>query len=165
MLVKRGCLAASAATGFVLLSLLLWPYRSETVESIVSANGTGCKISTTSNGGWHEGIWTSSVAYPLDIRVFLERCAGVPKGRPNAATLVSVPSGKVIASRFSCSRTEHTEGYLCRFELPPLNTLSGQDRFRIRVVTAKGQNVGTAELRLFVQREWRSVVIDGLMSV
>jgi len=47
-MVKRGCIAASAAIGLVLLALLLWPYRLETVASTVSANGTGCSISVTS---------------------------------------------------------------------------------------------------------------------
>jgi hypothetical protein len=49
--------------------------------------------------------------------------------------------------------------------VPPLDTLIGQDRFRVRVLKAKGQNERSAELRLFIKREWRSVVIDGLMSV
>ena len=164
MSVKRRCMA-TAAIGFALLSLLFWPYRSETVESIVSANGTGCAIFTTSNGGWREEVGASRVAYPLDIRVFVESCAGVPEGRPYAAVLESVRSGKVIASGLSCSGAEHAEGFPCRLELPPLTTLSRHDRFRVRVVTAKGQNAGSAELRLFLKREWRSVVIDGIMSV
>lgn len=158
-------MVASAVIGVVLLAFLLWPYRLETVESIVSANETGCAISTTSNGGWHYEVLTARVAYPLDIRVFVDSCAGVPEGRPYSATLVSVRSEKVIASGLSCSGAEHAEGYSCRLELPPLHTLSGQDRFHVRVVTAKGQNVGTAELQLFLKHEWRSVVIDGIMSV
>lgn len=158
-------MVASAAIGFALLALLLWRYRLETVESAVSANETGCAISTTSNGGWREEIWTSRVAYPLDIRVFVNNCAGVPKGRPYSAELVSVRSGRVIASGLACSGTEHAKGYPCRIELPALNTLAGQDRFRVRVLKAKGQNAGTAELRLFLKREWRSAVIDGIMSV
>ena len=158
-------MAASAAIGVALLALLFWHYRLETVESTVSANETGCAISMTSNGGWREEGWTSRVAYPLEILVFVDNCVGVPEGRPYSASLVSVRSGKVVASGLSCSGTEHAEGYPCRLELPPLNTLAGQDRFRVRVVKAKGQNARTAELRLFLKREWRSAVIDGLMSV
>jgi len=162
---RRGCIAAIAAIGFPLLALLLWHYRLETVESTVSANETSCSISTTSNGGWREEVWTSRVAYPLDIRVFVDNCSGVPDGRPYSAALVSLRSGKVIASGLSCSGTEHAEGYPCWLELPPLNTLAGQDRFRVRVFKSQGQKAGTAELRLFLKREWRSVVIDGIMSV
>jgi hypothetical protein len=163
--VRRGCIAAGAAFSFALAVLLLGPYRLETVESSVSANGTGCAISTTSNGGWREEVGASRVAYPLDIRVFVERCAGVPEGRPNAATLVSLRSGQVVALGLSCSGTEHAEGALCRLELPPLKTLTGQDRFRIRVLKAKGQKESTADLRLFLKSEWRSAVIDGITSV
>ncbi len=163
--VKLGCMAASAAIGFALLVLLLMPYRLETVESIVSANGTGCAISTTSNGGWREEVGASRVAYPLDIFVFVDSCAGVPEGRPLSAELVSARSGKVIALGLSCSGAEHAEGYPCRLELPPLSTLAGHDRFRVRVVKAKGQEPGAAELQLFLKREWRSAVIDGIMSV
>jgi hypothetical protein len=163
--VKRGCIFASVAIGVVLLALLSRPYRLETVESIVSANGTGCSISTTSNGGWRKEAWTTRVAYPLDLRVFVDNCAGVPEGRPYSATLVSVRSGTVIASGLSCSGTEHAEGYPCRLKLPPLDTLAGQDRFRVRVLKTKGNDAGTAELQLFLKHEWRSGVIDGIMSV
>ena len=158
-------MAASAGIGFALLVLLLWQYRLETVESTVSANETGCAISTTSNGGWREGIWTTRVAYPLDVYVFVDNCAGAPEGRPYSAALISMKSGKVIASGLSCSGGEHAERNPCRLELPPLNTLAGQDRFRVRVSRNKGQHAGIADLRLFLKREWRSVVIDVLLSV
>jgi len=161
---KRGCMA-SAGIGFALLLLLLWPYRLETVESTMSANETGCVISTTSNGGWRERIGVSRVAYPLDIRVFVGDCAGTLEGRPYSATLLSIQSGKVVASGRSCSEGEHADRYPCRLELPPLNTLTGQDRFRVRVTRNKGQDGGVAELRLFLKREWRSGVIDGIISV
>jgi len=129
---------------------------------------TNCRLgahSGTSNSGRREEVGVSRVAYPPDIRIFIENCAAVPEGRPNAATLVAVPSGKIIASGLSCSGTEAAEGYPSRLELPPLNTLSGQDRSRVRGVTAKGQKMGPAELRLFLRREWRSVLIDGIMSI
>jgi len=158
-------MVAIAVIGVVLLAFLLWPYRLETVESIVSSNKTGCVISTTSSGGWRYGVLATRVAYPLDIRVFVDGCAGAAEGRPYSATLVSVRSGKVIASGVSCSGTDHAEGYPCRLELPPLRTLSGQDRYHVRVVTAKGQYFCTAELQFFLEREWRSVMIDGLLSV
>jgi hypothetical protein len=158
-------MVASASIGILLLAFLLWPYRSEKIDSVVSANETGCAIYTASNGGWREEAGASRIAYPLDIRVFVESCAGVPQGRPYAATLVSARSGKVIASGLSCSGNRLAEGYPCRLEMPPLNTLSGQDHFRIRVVVAKGEKVRSAELHLFLKREWRSVVIDAIMSV
>lgn len=154
-----------AGIGLALLLLLLGPYRLETVESTVSENETGCTISTTSNGGWRERVGASQVAYPVDIRVFVDNCAGSLEGRPYSATLLSMQSGKVVASGRSCSGGEHAEGYPCQLALPPLNTLTGQDRFRVWVSRYKGQDGRFAELRLFVKSEWRSVVIDGLMSV
>lgn len=165
MVVKRGCTATSAVFGVALLALLLWPYRLETVESVISANRTGCEISTTSNGGWQTGVWTSRVAYPLDIRVFVENCIDTRDGRPYSATLVSAQPEKVIAPGLSCAGAEHAEGFPCRLELPPLRKLAGHDRFRVQVVKVKGQDASTAELRLFIKSEWRSVMIDGLMSV
>jgi hypothetical protein len=144
---------------------MLWHYRLETIESIVSENQTGCEISTTSNGGWRNGVLSAQVAYPLDVRIFVDSCDGAPKGRPDATALVSVPSGKVIASGLSCAGSTHVEGYPCRLEIPALYTLSGQDHYRVQVVTTKGEKVRTAELRLLIRHEWRSVVLDALMSV
>lgn len=165
MPIKRGRVVASAAIGLALFSLMLWPYRLETVESIVSANQTGCAISTTSNGGWRNGVLAARVAYPLDVRVFVGSCTGAPKGRPDAAAIVSMPSEKVIASGLSCAGSGHAEGYPCRLEMPALYTLSGRDHYLVQVVTTKGREVPTAELRLIIKREWRYVVFDALMSV
>jgi hypothetical protein len=165
MPMKRGYVVASAAMGFALLCLMLWPYRLETVESIVSANQTGCTISTTSNGGWRNGVLATRVAYPLDVRVFVNNCDDAPKGRPDATALVSMPSEKVIASGLSCARSRHEEGYPCRLEMPALYTLSGQDHYLVQVMTTKGGEVRSAELRLLIKHEWRSVVFDALMSV
>jgi hypothetical protein len=155
---------AIALLGVVLLTFLLRPYRLETVEGTVSANETGCAIFTTSNGGWRDDGLVDRVAYPLEIRVFIDGCTGVSDGRPYSATLVSARSGNVVASGLSCAGTDHGAGYPCRLELPPIRTLSGQDRFHVRVVTAKGKEVRTAELQLFRKSEWRSVVIDRIMS-
>lgn len=165
MPIKRGSVVAGAAMGVALFSLMIWPCRVETVESIVSANQTGCAISTTSNGGWRTGVLADQVAYPLDVRVFVDSCDDALKGRPDTAALVSMPSEKVIASGLSCAGSGHTEGYPCRLEMPALYTLSGQDHYSVQVVTTKGGEVRTAELRLFIKHEWRSVVFDALMSV
>ena len=158
-------MAIGAATCIALLVLLLWPYQLETVESAVTANATGCTISTTSNGGWREEAEAARVAYPLDIRVFVDGCSDVPEGRPHSAELVSPSSGKIMALGLSCSGAGHAERYPCRLELPPLDTLAGHNRFIVRVVKAKGQKAGTAELRLILKREWRSIVIDRILSV
>lgn len=163
--VKRGCLAGGATMCFALLALLFWHYRLETVESIVTANETGCAISMSSNGGWREEVRNSTVAYPLDIHVFVDKCPGVPEGRPYSAELVSVRSGKILASGLSCSGTEHAKDYPCRLEIPPLNTLVGQDHYRVRVLKVKGHKAKTAELQLLLKRQWRSLVFDALMSV
>lgn len=165
MFAGRGCIVTSAAIGVVLLALLTWHNRLETIESTVSANGTGCSISTGSYGGWRNGVLESPVAYPLKIYVFVHDCPGLPEGRPYSATLVSAQSGKVVASGLSCADSAHAEGYPCRLELPPLDKLAGQDRYRVRVVKTKGQKASTAELQLFIKSEWRSVAYDALLSV
>lgn len=162
---KLGCVVTVAGVGVAVLALLAWPYRLETVESTVLANSTGCAVSTQSYGGWREKGWTSQVAYPLQIFVFVEDCAGAPQGRPYSAELKPVTSGKVIALGLSCSGTEHAEGYPCRLEMPPLTTLVGHDQTLVRVVKVRGQKPGAAEVRLFIKREWRSAVLDAIMSV
>lgn len=161
----KGCLVVGIALGFALLALLLWPYQLETVESTVTANQTGCAISTTSNGGWRKDASAVRVAYPLDILVFVEDCTGVPEGRPHSAELVAIGSEKVVAIGLSCSGAQHHADYPCRLELPPLHTLAAHDCFRVRVIKTRGQKAGTADLQLILKREWRSVQIDSLMSV
>jgi hypothetical protein len=162
---KWGPLVVGASIIVALLVLLTWPYQLETIESTVSANGTGCAISTTSNGGWHEEVGASRVAYPLDMLVFVDNCAGAPQGRPHAAELVFVPTGKVIALGQSCARAEPSEDYPCRLELPPLPSLAGQDRYLVRVTRSEGGRETTAEMQLFLKREWRSAIFDIILSV
>lgn len=161
----KGCFVVGIALGFALFALLLWPYQLETVESTVTANQTGCAISTTSNGGWRKDASAVRVAYPLDILVFVEDCTGVPEGRPHSAELVAIGSEKVVAIGLSCSGAQHHADYPCRLELPPLHTLAAHDRFRVRVIKTRGQKAGTADLQLILKREWRSVQIDSLLSV
>jgi hypothetical protein len=169
-LVKRGCILSLAAIFAASLAFFLWPYRAETIESTVSVNKTDCSISMTSNGGWKNemyipGIKASRVAYPLDVRVFVDGCRGVPEGRPYSADLVSLSSGKVIAQGMYCAGTSHSEGYPCQLELPPLGSLTEQGRYIVRVRKAEIEKVATASLQLYLKTEWRSVVIDGMMSV
>lgn len=161
---KQGYVVAVVATGFALLALLLQPYQLETVESNVTANRTGCAIFTTSNGGWRQDGTATRVAYPLDVQVFVEGCESVPEGRPYSAELASARSGKIVALGLSCSGAERPKGYPCRLELPPLYTLAGHDRFSIRIAKAKGQEAGTADIQLTLKREWRGLVIDGMLS-
>jgi len=77
---KSGCIFGLAVVAMALLGVLLWPYRSESIESAVSANQTGGAISSTSNGGWREdvaaqAIGTSRVANLLSIIEFVDVAA------------------------------------------------------------------------------------------
>jgi hypothetical protein len=162
---SRGSKTTGTWLALLLLALLLWPYRLESVESAVLLNTTGCTIRTTSNSGWREDAWTSRVAYPLKVLVFVESCAGVAEGRPHSAAVAAGRSGELIASNFSCAGARYAKGLPCRLELPRIDTLTGQDRFRVSVSKVIGQTTGTAELRLFIKRQWRSVALDALMSV
>lgn len=169
-LVKRGCIFSLVAVPTALLAFFFWPYRAETIESNISANKTNCSISMTSNGGWKDemylpGIGASRVAYPLAIRVFIDECRGMPEGRPYSVDLVSLPSGKVVAQGMYCAGNNHSEDHPCQLELPPLASLTDKDRYLVRVRKAAGEKVGTANLQLSLEREWRSVVIDAMMSV
>ena len=167
---KSGCIFGLAAVAMALVGVLLWPYRSESIESAVSANQTGCAISSTSNGGWREdvaapAIGTSRVAYPLSIIVFVNSCRGVPDGKPYSADLLSASSGKVIAQGVSCAGAIAAKAYPCRLELPPLASLERQDTYLVRVAKADGERVRTAKVRLYRQTRWRSLAVDAMMSV
>jgi hypothetical protein len=170
-LVKRGCAVGCAAVAIAFLALLLWPYRLETIESLVSQNETGCSIFTTSVGGWNTepmalGLKAERVAYPLDVRVFIVGCDGVPEGRPYSAELVCASAGAVITRGQSCADAGPAEGIrLCRLELPPLATLTGQDRYLVRVAKRRGDTPRTASIRLYLFRTWRSVVLAAIGSV
>jgi len=165
---KWGCATTAVILAIAFLAFFSWPYRAESIEGVVVANSTACKIWTTSNGGWREeaiapGIHASRVAYPLDVRIFVTECRGVAQGRPYSTELVSLNSGRVVARGLSCAAVNHVEDGLCRLELPPLAALDGRDRFIVRVARTAGGIPGTAEVHLVLQREWRSVVIDGMM--
>jgi hypothetical protein len=166
----RGCAILVTGAFVAILLFFAWPYRSESIESLVSGNDTGCTISTTSNGGWRHdwvvpGIPASRVAYPLKVFVFVEACRGVPGGRPYSAELVSLTSGKAVASGLSCANSRYEEEYPCRLEIPPLPRLGGHDRYRVRVVRSARERPRTAQMRLILQREWRSIVLAAIMSV
>ena len=167
---KRGCIVAAALAVLVLSVAFLWPYQAESIEGIVVENHTGCSIAVTSNGGWREeavapGITASRVAYPLEVIAFVDGCRGLSDERPYSAELVSSGSGQIVARGLSCAGADHSEGYPCRLEMPPIATLRGQDRYRVRVVRQAGHAPRTADIRLNLEREWRSVVWDALMPV
>ncbi|MHA6719232.1 hypothetical protein ACX40Y_07225, partial [Sphingomonas sp. RS6] len=169
-IVKRGWIFILAAVPTALLAFFLWPYRSETIESNISKNNTGCSISVTSNGGWKNemylpGIWASRVAYPLDVRVFVDECRNLPEGRPYSVDLVSTASGTIIARGMYCAENSRSEDYPCQLELPPLASLTDQNRYVVRVRTARRHTVVTARIQLYLKREWRSVGIDAMLSV
>lgn len=165
-----GRVAGGAFALLLLCTFFVWPYRAESVEGVVSGHATTCDIGVTSNGGWRDevippGILASRVAYPLKMIAFVEDCRGVPDGRPHATELVSVSSGKVVARGVSCAGVDHSEGYPCRLEMPPIAVLEGQDRYVVRVVRQAGDEPVTAQIQLILKREWRSVVYDALLSV
>jgi hypothetical protein len=165
---KLGC-AAAGVLAIALLVLFAWPYRSEEIKGVVTANATACTISANSYGGWREeqlaaGVHVSRVAYPLKIYVFVDDCRGVPQSRPYSAQLISLHSGSIVARGLACG--DHRERDLpCRIELPPLATLDGQDRYVVRVVRVPGAKADIAKLNLTLHREWRSVAFDTIMSV
>lgn len=160
---RRGCVIAIVA-GLALLAPFCWPYRLDAVESAASRNETGCHIDTTSHGGWKSrsiglGIDAEEVAYPLEMYVFVTDCPAVPDGRPYAADLVSVATGKVIARGLACADAPE-ENFPCRLQMPPIASLSGSDRCVVRVLVARGAPVKHADVRLYVSHAWRSVVLD-----
>ncbi|MES2045521.1 MAG: hypothetical protein V4475_16740 [Pseudomonadota bacterium] len=166
---KRGCAIVAILAVLGLLALFCWPYRLDTIESSVSRNQTGCHIDTTSHGGWKSrsigpGIEAEEVAYPLEIYVFVTACPAVPNGRPYAAELVSVTSGKVVAHGLACANAPE-EDLPCRLQMPPVASLAGADRYVVRVLGAHGAPVRRADLRLYVSHAWRSVVLDRVGGV
>jgi len=164
MNLKRGCAFAGVFV-VIAVTLLLGPYQAESIESATSANETGCTISTTSNGGWRAGFMASRVAYPLSIIAFVDNCPNVAKGKPYYAELVSSSSGKVIARGQACANDRGApEEYPCRLELPPLATLSGKERYVVRVARSAALGSSTAEIRLFLKRKWRLAVWDAILS-
>jgi hypothetical protein len=165
MNLKRGC-ALVGVSAVIIVTLLLGPYQAESIESVTSANETGCTISTTSNGGWRTGFMASRVAYPLNIVAFVDNCPNVSGGKPYSSELVSLSSGKVIARGQACADDRGApEEYPCRLELPPLATLRGKERYVVRVVRTAALGSSTAEIRLFLKREWRIAVWDAILSV
>lgn len=166
---KRGCATVALLVVLGLLIWLCWPYRLEEIESSVSRNETGCHIDTTSHGGWKSrsigfGIEADEVAYPLEVYVFVTACPAVPNGRPYAAELISVTSGKVVARGLACANAPE-ENLPCRLQMPPVASLGGADRYIVRVLRAPGARVRRADLRLYVSQAWRSVVLDRVGGV
>jgi len=147
---------------------MLWPYRSERIEAVVSDNRTGCAVDVLNYSGWTNevivpGIWASRVNYPLDLIAVVEACPGLPDRQPHAAELRSTLSGKTMALGQSCA--DHSDDAPCSLELPALGTLEGQDRYDLFIVRRAGAKPRTARVQVTVKREWRSIAWDALLSV
>src|SRR3978361_757662 len=93
------------------LAVLVWlwrPYRLETMQGFVSKNETGCRIEAANYSPWKShpighGIDAEDITYPLEVYVFVTGCPAVPNGRPYAAELISLTSGKVVAHGLACA--------------------------------------------------------------
>lgn len=163
---RRGVVAILVALG--LLAPFCWPYRLDTIAAVVAKNDTGCKIDVINNSGWKSrsifgGIDVEEVAYPLQANVFLEGCPRVPNGRPYAAELISVATGKVISRGLACANAPE-ETYPCRLEMPPVIAPEEEGRYIVRIRRSSDAPSRDAGLGLRTAREWRSVLLDTIGS-
>lgn len=167
--VKRGCAGLAIMTMIGLLAVLCLPYRLETVEGAVSANETGCTVEVANYSGWKSRVIgplidAEDVAYPLQVYVFVTACSGVSKGRPYAAGVISVSSGKLVARGLACGNAPEAD-LPCRLEMPAVRSLEKSNRYVVRVLRAPGEAIRGANVRLHVSHEWRNVVLDAIGSV
>ncbi len=163
-----GC-AITVLAAIGLLACVLWPYRAEEVEAQTNENKTGCQIRALNYSGWNDrplapGIRANHVVLPLKINIFIDGCAGTPGKIPYTATLVSAASGHELAQGTACGNAPEND-LPCRLEAPPIASLQAERDMIVRVVVRPGQPAREARIRFSVQRKWRSVVIDALMSV
>lgn len=170
---QKAGVALLVVVALYLLCLLIfffsWPYRLERPAAEVSENTSGCKFSIAQVSGLQTRriaplIDAEDVAYPLDVSVFIHDCAGLSDGRPYAARLFSAGSGNVIAEGLACGGARESDND-CRLEPPLIASRSASHRFVIQIVRTRGETPRKVDLEITTPHRWRSVVIDGIMSV
>lgn len=164
-----GCTVAAGLIAAAALLFFTWPYRLQTVVGLVSHNDTGCTIAVNQISDWQEGVIapglsTTSLKFPLTVWVFADACGGLPAGRPYAADLIAVDTGKVIATSKSCAIRVESD-FPCRLEAPPIAAGAPLPRYILRVVRKQGEAARRAEIDVTTPRQWRSGVLDAIMSV
>lgn len=155
------CLLIAIVALIAIGLVVVWPYRSEDVVLRVTANPTRCEIYVRNWSGWTygssaPGAGLQRLADPLDVRVFVDSCPGLPRGEPAS---IALHDAGVTYRGEDCGEEGEDLAYVCRVQVP-----ARLGRYRLSVETERGKPQ-PVDIEVGRETSWRSATLDALMSV